>query len=702
MTRWLVARAFHALLTLAVAICILFFLMRIIPGDPLSRLSDDRPIAPREIARLRERYGLDQPVLRQFARFAGGAARGDLGTSIEYGRPVTGSSPNGSPPPCCSAARCCSSTSRSASGSACARRCGGAAAVDRWLDVASRSPGYAMPSFWLGLLLAWLAAITGGCSRRPACTTCCSPEAGRTGRDHHRRAPSPPSPGAHPLARQHRRHDALSARGHARGTRVPLRADRARQGHQRARVIWRHAWRNALFPGGHTVRTLAPPAGHRFGVRRGRVRLARARHPGRGRRRAAATIRCSWARPLLVTALVVLGGLLTDVAYALLDPAGAPLVTPRTRARRAPGATRAAGRAARPARCRRCSPPRRPAGCFPIRWRSPTSRPGEPPAGPGAPVRHRPVEPGRAGPGRAGARASRSPSPPRGRAVHHARRTVGLVAGYRGGAVDAVLMRLVDGALAIPRLFLLLLVLAVGSGFRCRRSSSLIGATGWFGTSRLVRAEVLRLRERELRPRRPRRSARRGGGLCFSICCPMPLGPLLVAATLGVGDVILLEAGLSFLGLGIQPPTPSWGGMILDAREVLVSAPWAGIFPGLAIVLTVSPPTCSATPCATPSIPEAHDRECSRCSDLRVSFPGAAGRIVLSGGRRQLLARARRDARAGRRIRLRQESDQPGPAAAGAAARADRARQPRAPGRHRRARAPRARRCARSAGAGSG
>ena len=64
-------------------------------------------------------------------------------------------------------------------------------------------------------------------------------------------------------------------------------------------------------------------------------------------------------------------------------------------------------------------------------------------------------------------------------------------------------------------------------------------------------------------------------------------GPLLVAATLGVGDVILLEAGLSFLGLGVQPPTPSWGGMILDARPVLESAPWIGLFPGIAITLTV-------------------------------------------------------------------------------------------------------------------
>ncbi|MGH7581065.1 MAG: ABC transporter permease, partial [Gemmatimonadales bacterium] len=73
----------------------------------------------------------------------------------------------------------------------------------------------------------------------------------------------------------------------------------------------------------------------------------------------------------------------------------------------------------------------------------------------------------------------------------------------------------------------------------------------------------------------------------FRHLVPNTAGPLLVAATLGVGDVILLEAGLSFLGLGVQPPAPSWGGMILDAKSVLVAAPWAGIFPGLAIVVTV-------------------------------------------------------------------------------------------------------------------
>jgi peptide/nickel transport system permease protein len=164
--------------------------------------------------------------------------------------------------------------------------------------------------------------------------------------------------------------------------------------------------------------------------------------------------------------------------------------------------------------------------------------------------------------------------------------TVGVVAGYWGGAVDATLMRVVDGALAIPRLFVLLLLLAVWERVPLLALIILIGATGWFATSRLVRGEVLRLREEGYVRAAEALGARRRR-IIFRHLLPNASGPLLVAATLAVGDVILLEAGLSFLGLGIQPPTPSWGGMILDSREVMVTAPWTGIFPGLAIVITV-------------------------------------------------------------------------------------------------------------------
>lgn len=163
---------------------------------------------------------------------------------------------------------------------------------------------------------------------------------------------------------------------------------------------------------------------------------------------------------------------------------------------------------------------------------------------------------------------------------------VGLLAGYWGGTVDSALMRLVDGALAIPRLFILLLVLAAWERVPLAALIFLIGATGWFATSRLVRAEVLRLREEGYVHAAEALGARRVHVILRHLL-PNAAGPLLVAATLAIGDVILLEAGLSFLGLGVQPPAPSWGGMVLDSKEVLVSAPWVSIFPGLAIVITV-------------------------------------------------------------------------------------------------------------------
>lgn len=163
---------------------------------------------------------------------------------------------------------------------------------------------------------------------------------------------------------------------------------------------------------------------------------------------------------------------------------------------------------------------------------------------------------------------------------------VGLTAGYLGGATDTALMRLVDAALAVPRLFILLLLLAVWERIPLIALIIIMGTTGWFGTSRLVRGEVLRLRHEPFITGAEALGARRTR-VMFRHLFPNTLGPLLVAATLGVGEVILLEAGLSFLGLGIQPPTPSWGGMILDAKPVLVTAPWIGLFPGLAIVVTV-------------------------------------------------------------------------------------------------------------------
>jgi peptide/nickel transport system permease protein len=163
---------------------------------------------------------------------------------------------------------------------------------------------------------------------------------------------------------------------------------------------------------------------------------------------------------------------------------------------------------------------------------------------------------------------------------------VGLTAGYVGGRMDAVLMRFVDAGLAIPRLFILLLLLAVWERIPIPALILILGTTGWFGASRLVRGEVVRLRHEPFVSGAEALGAGRARVMIRHLL-PNAAGPLLVAATLAVGDVILLEAGLSFLGLGIQPPTPSWGAMILDAKPVLVTAPWTSLFPGLAIVITV-------------------------------------------------------------------------------------------------------------------
>lgn len=163
---------------------------------------------------------------------------------------------------------------------------------------------------------------------------------------------------------------------------------------------------------------------------------------------------------------------------------------------------------------------------------------------------------------------------------------VGMIAGYAGGWLDQVLMRIVDAALAVPRLFLLLIIVGIMERIPLGVLILTIGATGWFGTSRLVRAEVLRLRTLDFV-----RGAEALGASHLRILgrhlLPNIMGPLSAATTLAVGDVILLEAGLSFLGLGVQPPTPSWGGMIFWARSELVTAPWISLAPGLAIVLTV-------------------------------------------------------------------------------------------------------------------
>lgn len=162
---------------------------------------------------------------------------------------------------------------------------------------------------------------------------------------------------------------------------------------------------------------------------------------------------------------------------------------------------------------------------------------------------------------------------------------VGAVAGYFGGRVDTVLMRGVDMLMAFPRLVLLLALAAVFSP-SILLLVLVLGLTGWMGISRLVRGQVLTLREQTF-VEAGRALGFSPARILFHHILPNTVGPIIVAAALGVGDTILMEAGLSFLGLGVQPPTPSWGNMISDGRDVLLSAWWVATFPGLAVVATV-------------------------------------------------------------------------------------------------------------------
>lgn len=162
----------------------------------------------------------------------------------------------------------------------------------------------------------------------------------------------------------------------------------------------------------------------------------------------------------------------------------------------------------------------------------------------------------------------------------------GAVAGLAGGRTDAIMMRVIDGFLSIPRVLLLVAVLALWRGIPLPALVALLGFTGWFGVSRLVRAQVRALRERDFVV-----SARALGAgtsrLLVRHILPNVLSPVLVAATLGVGNVIILEAGLSYLGLGVQVPQPSWGNIIQDGMDQVSALWWVSVFPGLAIVVTV-------------------------------------------------------------------------------------------------------------------
>jgi peptide/nickel transport system permease protein len=161
----------------------------------------------------------------------------------------------------------------------------------------------------------------------------------------------------------------------------------------------------------------------------------------------------------------------------------------------------------------------------------------------------------------------------------------GAIAGWRGGVMDRLLMGAADFLLALPRLVLLLVGVALWQPGLATILAVLV-LTGWMGVARLVRAEVIAVRARPFVPAAEALGARPLRVLARHVL-PNAIGPALVATTLGVGNAILLESGLSFLGLGIQPPAPSWGNMIAGGRDLLVVAPWVALAPGIALVLTV-------------------------------------------------------------------------------------------------------------------
>ena len=162
----------------------------------------------------------------------------------------------------------------------------------------------------------------------------------------------------------------------------------------------------------------------------------------------------------------------------------------------------------------------------------------------------------------------------------------GLAAGLAGGWIDTIMMRGVDAGLSVPRVLLLLAILAAVPIVPVWALVLILGLTGWFGIARLVRNDVRSVRNadfitaaRSLGASPPR--------LAFRHLLPQVSGPVLVAATLAVGQVIVLEAGLSFLGIGVQPPRASWGNIIGDGTDFIANAPWVSVAPGLCLVVVV-------------------------------------------------------------------------------------------------------------------
>jgi peptide/nickel transport system permease protein len=163
--------------------------------------------------------------------------------------------------------------------------------------------------------------------------------------------------------------------------------------------------------------------------------------------------------------------------------------------------------------------------------------------------------------------------------------TLGALAGYFGGWIDTVLMRVTDAILSIPALFFLI-VLSVTLGPSVRTMIIVIGLLSWMELARIIRANVLSLKRREFVEAAQTIGARSPQVIARHIL-PNTLAPIVVAATLGVGNALLTEASVSYLGLGVQPPEPSWGNMLYNAQSYFFNAPWITLYPGFMILITV-------------------------------------------------------------------------------------------------------------------
>lgn len=317
MARWLAGRFAQGLLTAAIAVVLMFFLMRAAPGDPLARLSEDRELTPAQAAVLRERYDLDRPIGAQFRAFAGGLLRGDLGTSIQYGRPVTALLRERLPASLYLGGTVLLLTLGLGSwlGALQAIRRG---ATDRVLGALSLTL-YAIPSFWLALLLAWLVGVEWRLLPAGGLHDPFLPADAGTGERladllRHLVLPAVTLAAVNIAATMRYQRTAMLEAlaqpyvGAARARGLPER-----------RVTWRHGWRNALFP----VVTL-------FGLwlpllAAGSVFVEKIfAWPGLGALAADAVGARDYpllmGASILVTGLVVLGTLLADMAYAALDP----------------------------------------------------------------------------------------------------------------------------------------------------------------------------------------------------------------------------------------------------------------------------------------------------------------------------------------------------------------------------------------------